>query len=51
MVPQLFKGHGSIPITIGSVELATDPGNVLGFLPIQATVSVAVGLAEMVLQA
>ena len=51
MVPQLLQRHGSIPITIQSVEVATDPGNALGFLTIQAMVLVAVGLAEMALQA
>ena len=51
MVPQLLQRHGSIPITIQSVEVATDPRNALCFLSIQAAVPVAVRLPEMVLQA
>ena len=51
MVPQLLERHGSIPITIQSIEVATDPGDALGFLSIQSTVPVKVGLAEMVLEA
>ena len=50
MVSELLQGHASILITIQSVEVATDPGNALGFLTIQAMVLVAVGLAEMTLQ-
>ena len=51
MVPQLLKRHGSILITIQNIEVATDPWDPLGFLWIQAKIPVAVGLAEMVLQA
>ena len=50
MVPQLLQGHGSIPITIQSVEIAANPGNALGFLTIQEIVLVAVGLVETMLQ-
>ena len=51
MIPQLLKRHGSIPITIQSIEVATDPGDALGLLSIQATVPVEICLAEMVLEA
>ena len=51
MVPHLLQRHGSIPIAIQNIEVATDPGDALGFLSIQAKIPVAVGLAEMVLQA
>ena len=51
MVPQLLQGHGSISITIQDLEVATDPGNALGFLSIQATVPITVGFLEMALQA
>ena len=51
MVPQLLQGHAAIPITIQGVEVATDPGNALGFLTIQTMVLVAIGLAEVALQA
>ena len=51
MVPQLLKRHGSIPITIQNIEVATDPGDSVGFLWIQAKIPVAVSLEKMVLQA
>jgi hypothetical protein len=51
MVPQLLQRHGSIAITIQGLEVATDPGDALGFLAIQATVLVTVGFLEMTLQA
>ena len=51
MVPHLPQGHGSISITIQDLEIATDPGDALRFLSIQATVPITVGFLEMPLQA
>ena len=51
MIPELLQGDGSIMITVQGIEIAADPGDAPGFLPIQPTVAVAVGLTEILLEA